>query len=96
MGITFRCPHLSWYTMKGEAKRDCPASIMSQSGWYTEYKAVEDYFSRLDAVFSCCDEMTENLIIHPVESAWGLSRYGGYVDYFGVTDDEYKRLEKNY
>lgn len=56
--------------------------------WYTEYKAVEDYFSRLDAVFSCCDEMTENLIIHPVESAWGLSRYGEYVDYFGVTDDE--------
>ena len=30
-GINLRCPHLSWYTMKGEAKRDYPASIFFQS-----------------------------------------------------------------
>lgn len=29
-GINLRCPHLSWYTMKGEAKRDYPASIFSR------------------------------------------------------------------
>ena len=27
IGINLRCPHLSWYTMQGEAKRDYPASI---------------------------------------------------------------------
>ena len=33
MGINLRCPHLSWYTMEGEAKRDYPASILHQSAW---------------------------------------------------------------
>ncbi|MDP4133829.1 MAG: glycosyl hydrolase, partial [Bacillota bacterium] len=45
-GISLRCPHLSWYTMSGEAKRDYPASILHQSAWYGEYKRVEDYFAR--------------------------------------------------
>lgn len=29
LGVTLRVPHLSWYTMRGEAKRDLPASIFS-------------------------------------------------------------------
>ena len=33
-GVNLRCPHLSWYTMEGEAKRDFPASIFDQSGWW--------------------------------------------------------------
>ena len=32
-GITLRCPHLSWYTMEGDAKRDCPASLFHQSAY---------------------------------------------------------------
>ncbi len=44
-GVNLRCPHLSWYTMQGEAKRDYPASISFQSGWYKDYSYVEDYFS---------------------------------------------------
>ena len=36
-GINLRCPHLSWYTMAGEAKRDYPASIFFQSGWWRDY-----------------------------------------------------------
>ena len=31
LGITLRVPHLSWVSMKGEAKRDYPASINYQS-----------------------------------------------------------------
>ena len=36
-GINLRCPHLSWYTMEGEAKRDYPASIFYQSAWWKDY-----------------------------------------------------------
>lgn len=43
LGITLRVPHLSWVSMKGEAKRDYPASINYQSPWYKEYKTVEDH-----------------------------------------------------
>lgn len=46
-GISLRCPHLSWYTMKGEAKRDYPASILHQLSFYKEWKSLEDYFARL-------------------------------------------------
>lgn len=96
MGVNFRCPHLSWYTMKGEAKRDCPASIMSQSAWYKEYRAVEDYFSALNACLSEGEDTVENLIVNPIESAWGLSRMGAYVGAFKVTDEQYHDLEKKY
>ncbi|MBO7406083.1 MAG: hypothetical protein J6V14_00515, partial [Clostridia bacterium] len=33
-GINLRCPHLSWYTMEGESKRDYPASILHQATYY--------------------------------------------------------------
>ena len=45
LGITVRVPHLSWYSMQGEAKRDYPASISYQSPWYKEWSVVEDHFA---------------------------------------------------
>ncbi|TVP82303.1 MAG: hypothetical protein EA353_00590, partial [Puniceicoccaceae bacterium] len=51
-GINLRCPHLSWYSMAGESKRDYPASIFHQSAWYPEYKFVEDYFARIHLILS--------------------------------------------
>lgn len=69
-GVNLRCLHLSWYTMKGEAKRDYPSSILHQSTWYQEFSAVEDYFSRINVVMTqgkpCCD----TLVLQPVESVW--------------------------
>src|SRR3989339_463439 len=45
LGINLRCPHPSWYTMLGEAKRDYPAGIFYQSPWGELYPKVEDYFA---------------------------------------------------
>lgn len=42
MGINLRCPHLSWYTMEGECKRDYPASIFYQSAWFIWRTALPD------------------------------------------------------
>ncbi len=78
LGINVRCPHLSWYTMGGEAKRDCPASIFFQAGWYKEYKYVEDYFARLNMTFGQAEYLTDVLLLSPIESAWGLVRAGAY------------------
>ncbi len=78
LGINVRCPHLSWYTMGGEAKRDCPASIFFQAGWYKEYKYVEDYFARLKMTFSNAEYLTSVLMISPIESAMGKVRAGKY------------------
>ncbi len=70
LGVTFRVPHLSWMSMKGESKRDYPASIFSQSCWYKEYKYIEDHFSRLGVALTRGKPIVKIAVIHPVESCW--------------------------
>lgn len=94
-GINFRCQHLSWYTMKGEAKRDYPASIFHQSAWYKEYKYVEDYFSRLNVVLTEGSPDCELLVINGLESVWARS-YAGCYNWLTAVDPEILRLEKQY
>lgn len=95
-GVSLRCPHLSWYTMKGEAKRDYPASILHQSAWYEDFSVVEDYFSRLQYLLSCGEDCTDVAIINPIESVWGLTNEYTYVNCFATTDALYQRIEKEY
>jgi len=73
-GINFRCQHLSWYTMQGEAKRDYPAAIFYQSPWWNLYGKVEDYFARVHAVMTRGTEVRDLLMVHPIESAWLATR----------------------
>ncbi|MBR4519683.1 MAG: hypothetical protein IKO65_11850 [Victivallales bacterium] len=71
LGINFRCPHLAWYSMAAEAKRDYPASISFQSSWYPYYSLVEDYFAHQAAALHLGEEIRDILVVHPIESAWG-------------------------
>lgn len=91
LGINLRCPHLSWYTMGGEAKRDCPSSIFFQAGWYEKYRCVEDYFARLNMTFGQAEWQTDTLVLHPIESAWGLVRAGQY-----ASEEAFRQLEKGW
>ena len=70
LGITVRVPHLSWYAMAGEAKRDYPASIHYQSPWYKEYPAIEDHFARVNTALTRGKPVVKVAVIHPVESFW--------------------------
>ncbi len=70
LGITVRVPHLSWYAMAGEAKRDYPASISYQSPWYKEYGAIEDHFARVNTALTRGKPVVKVAVIHPVESFW--------------------------
>ncbi len=70
LGVTLRVPHLSWVSMKGEAKRDYPASISYQSPWYSEYRRVEDHFARLNTVLTRGKAIANVGVIHPIESYW--------------------------
>ena len=77
-GINVRCQHLSWYTMEGEAKRDCPASILHQSPWYKDYNKVEDHFARMGVVLSEGEAACDVLVLNPIESAW-CQAYVGWI-----------------
>ena len=70
LGVTLRVPHLAWYSMKGEAKRDLPASIFYQSPWYQEYPLLEDYFARINSVLTCGRPRVRIGVIHPIETYW--------------------------
>lgn len=69
-GVTFRVPHLFWVSMRGEAKRDYPASIGYQSPWYKEYGYIEDHFARVNAVMTRGKPIVNVGVIHPLESYW--------------------------
>ncbi len=70
LGVTLRVPHLAWMTMKGEAKRDYPASIHYQSPWWDQFAMVEDHFARLNTALTRGRALTSVAVLHPIESYW--------------------------
>ncbi len=71
LGVNFRCPHLTHYSLAGGAKRDYPASIFAHSPWWTYYDRVEDYFARLSFMLTEGKPLRDVLVLHTVESGWG-------------------------
>ncbi|MDR2375295.1 MAG: hypothetical protein LBD96_02535 [Treponema sp.] len=70
LGISIRCPHLSFMSMEGEAKRDWPASIFYQSPWWEKYPLIENHFARLNTALTRGNPLRRLAIIHPIESFW--------------------------
>lgn len=94
-GINVRCPHLSWYTMEGESKRDYPASILHQSAWYKDYNYVETYFARFGEVMAEGRPVCEVLVLNPIESAW-IQCYAGWANWIVNASPETAVLEEHY
>ena len=95
MGITLRCPHLSWYTMRGEAKRDYPASILHQSSWYKAYSALEDHYTRISEIVANSERECDVLVISPVESVWAQI-YTGWAESLSPVSPEIISLEEKF
>ncbi|MCQ2446603.1 MAG: hypothetical protein MJ141_06970, partial [Clostridia bacterium] len=70
LGVTTRVPHLAWVSMKGEAKRDYPASINYQVPWSEKYSYVEDHFARVASAMTRGEPLVKVGVIHPIESYW--------------------------
>jgi hypothetical protein len=90
LGVTVRVPHLSYMSMKGEAKRDWPASIFYQSPWYKEFPYIENHFARINSVLTRGQAVVKIAMIHPVESCWL---------YFGPsnqTEEKRKEMDNNF
>lgn len=95
-GVNLRCHHLSWYTMKGEAKRDYPASVFYQSYWYRYYRYVEEYYARIHYFQQQGNPVCDVLVVNPLESLWG-SVYPGWASNALQSVEPYvTKLEKIY
>lgn len=70
LGVTVRVPHLSFLSMRGEAKRDYPASINYQSPWWKDFAMVEDHFARLSTALTRGSAACRIAVVHPIESYW--------------------------
>ena len=70
LGVTVRVPHLSFLSMRGEAKRDYPASISYQSPWWRDFAHVEDHFARTATALTRGKALSRIAVIHPIESYW--------------------------
>lgn len=70
LGVTVRVPHLAWMSMRGEAKRDYPASISYQSPWWDQFSLVEDHFARLNTALTRGKPVAKVAVLHPIESYW--------------------------
>ena len=71
LGVNLRCQHLTWYTMKGSAKRDYPPCFNYQNPVWKYYRVVEDYFARLSLILSTGKPERDVLVVHPISTAWG-------------------------
>lgn len=70
LGVSLRVPHLSYYTYKGEAKRDYPPSFNYQNAWHERLSVLEDHFARLSETLAGTREVARVGVIHPIESYW--------------------------
>ena len=72
LGVNFRVPHLVWYSMEGIAKRDYPGSLLRQEPWGDHWAHLEDRLARLTAALTQGTDVADLLVVHPIESDWGL------------------------
>lgn len=70
LGITFFCPHLTLYTMKGEAKRDFPPTFSYHQPYWEHLKILNDYFARASYLCSRGKFHGDILLLHSIGSAW--------------------------
>lgn len=70
LGVTLRTPHLSWYSMRGSAKRDYPATFSYQSPWYKDYPYLEDHYARVNTAMTRGKPVVDIAVLHAVESNW--------------------------
>ncbi len=93
LGVVLRIPHLSWVSMKGEAKRDFPATFGYQSPWYKKFGYVEEHFARVNMAMTRGRAVVRVGVLHPIESLWlhwGPAEQTG--DIRSQMDENFKKL----
>ncbi len=72
LGINHRCLHASFYSMRGRRKRIYVPHLSEQQPWWRAYRDISDYFARLSYALHQGTYAAEALIVHSIESAYGL------------------------
>ena len=76
LGVNFLNQHLSMMTLTGARKYDYPQSFSYHTPWWSYYKSLNQYFTRLSFAMSQGKQQNDILIIEPTSSAWMYSGPG--------------------
>lgn len=70
-GVTSLCPHLEGYSLRGERKRDYPASVFYQLPWFKEaYKPFAEFICKTGTLLDNGKEEAPILLIQPLQTAY--------------------------
>ena len=70
-GVTSLCPHLEGYSLRGERKRDYPASVFYQLPWFKEaYKPLAEFICKTGTLLDKGLEEAPILLIEPLQTAY--------------------------
>ena len=69
-GANLLCQHLAAYSLAGIRKRDYPASHFYQNSWWEDYKAFNDFASRVGMLLCEGRVKCDVLLLHNISSAW--------------------------
>ena len=70
-GVTSLCPHLEGYSLRGERKRDYPASVFYQLPWFKDaYKPFAEFICKTGTVLDEGREEAPILLIEPLQTAY--------------------------
>ncbi|NMB97214.1 MAG: hypothetical protein GYA02_11490, partial [Clostridiaceae bacterium] len=70
LGITRRCVHARFYSLKGERKRFYAPHMSYQQPWWNDYKEVNDYCARVSSLMYQGEPVADILVLHPIETAF--------------------------
>lgn len=72
LGIDFQCIHGAFYSVRGLRKRFFAPHLSDQQPWWPENRLTADYFARLSYLLRSTESAAEVLVLHNVESAFGV------------------------
>lgn len=72
LGITYRCYHGSFYSMRGVRKRIYVPHIGYQQPWWPDNRLVADYAARVSYTLRQGQYQADVLVLHPVESGFAV------------------------
>ena len=69
-GVNLCCQHLEGYSLRGQRKRDYPASLFIHQPWWPWYHHFNDYIARIGLLLSQGEVRYNTLLLHPLSSAF--------------------------
>lgn len=69
-GVNITCQHLYPYSLASQGKHDHPPFFSPQANWFGEFKAFNDYFTRLGYIVSNATERYDVAVLHPLRNVY--------------------------